>query len=460
MRLLELLNAPWAMTPEKLQELQAIYATHCRGEKIDIAALEARLGGPLNNEPSKYKILPGGVAVLPIEGVMAPKANLFMQISGGASTQMLGQQVRAAMADSMVTSMILAIDSPGGSVFGTPELGQIIREASAVKPIVSVAEAIMASAAYWAGSAANAVYITGPTVTVGSIGVLATHNYKPNASGVVTEVSAGKYKRIASTEAPLTKDGQAYLQSQVDHIYSVFVDAVAANRGTGTEAVLERMADGRVFIGQQAIDAGLVDGVSTVESMAEQLATNPTKFKTRHKAVFALGGLPGASAGAQPSPISAGAPPQQLQPPGPVSPSNPPPLKGQNMDRKTLEAEHPALFAALQTEFAAAGVKAEIERVAAVRAQSLPGHEALIDKLAADGTTTGPMAAMAVLAAESALRTAAAQAHLNDAPAAAKNTQAPADTAPTKEQLVAKATAYAAEHKVSMQDALKHFGVK
>lgn len=436
MKLLDLLMSAWAILPEQLREIQAIYAAHLRGDKIDIEAIEARLGRPLANDQQDYQIRQGGVAVLTLDGAMAPKANLFMRVSGGVSTQVAGQQIESAMVDPRVTAMVLAIDSPGGSVFGTPEFAATVREMAAVKPIVTVSEAQLASAAYWVGSGANAVYISGPTVQVGSIGVVASHNYDPNARGVTTEITAGKYKRIASTTAPLTEEGKAYIQDQVDHMYQVFVDAVASNRGTTPDAVLEHMADGRVFIGQQAIDRGLVDGVSTVDAMVEQMATNPAKFAKRRKAVFANGGLPPKPAGAQ-------AKATQTEPVL-LENSNPEKTKGSVMDRATLEQQHPALFAQLQAELSAsavatatasatatataAGAAAERARIADVRAQTLPGHEALVETLAFDGKTTGPEAAMAVMAAERARIAGAARAHANDAPAAVPHAAAPADS--------------------------------
>ena len=70
MKLLDVLTAPWAIEPAKLLEIQAIYATHLRGDKIDIEAVEKRLGRPLANETKAFDII-DGVAVLPIEGVIA-----------------------------------------------------------------------------------------------------------------------------------------------------------------------------------------------------------------------------------------------------------------------------------------------------------------------------------------------------------------------------------------------------
>lgn len=450
MKLLDLLLGAWAILPEQLTEIQAIYACHLRGEKIDIAALEARLGRPLASEQQQYQLREGGVAVLSLEGVMAPKANLFMQVSGGVSTQMAGKQVESAAVDPRVKAMILAIDSPGGSIFGTPELAATVRAFAEQKPIVTVSEATLASAAYWVASAANAIYISGPTVQAGSIGVVATHNYDPrNAKGSTTEITAGKYKRIASNTAPLSADGRAYLQSQVDHLYRVFVETVADNRRASTQDVLAHMADGRIFIGNQAIDAGLVDGISTVDAMAEQLASNPAKYASRVKAKFHL----------PPQPAGEQTEANQTPEPVPLKTSTPT-MKDPKMDRATLEQQHPALFAQLQAEFSAQATSAanalqsaaiasaandgaarERQRISDVRAQCLPGHQALIEQLAFDGKTTGPEAAMAVLAAERLSLAGAAAAHAADAPKPAPHASAPSDTTPSAKTLAANALA-------------------
>ena len=444
MSILEILRAPWAIAPDKLAEIQAIYDTHLRGDKIDIAAVEARLGHSLQNEPAAYTVQDGGVAVLNIDGVIAPKANLFTRISGGVSAQMAEQAVLDAMADPAVRSLLLAIDSPGGSVHGTPEVGAAIRQFAEKKPVVALATATMASAAYWLGSSANAVYISGPTCLVGSIGVVATHNYTPNAGGSVqTEIAAGQYKRIATTNAPLTKEGRAYMQAQVDHLYQVFVDAVSANRGASVEDVLAHMADGRVFVGQQAIDAGLVDGVSTMSALLEGMATQPDRYAQRRKAQFAV------------TPPSKGAG---------AAPKDKPPVKGKSMSdetitRASLEQDHAPLFAQVKAEFTALGAQQERDRIAGVRAQGLPGHEALIDKLAMDGKTSPGEAAMAVNAAQREEMNAKAKALDSDAPAAAKASAAPQDK-PVKKRAehAEEAKAYAAEHGVDFVSALKKLG--
>jgi signal peptide peptidase SppA len=420
MKLLDIITAPWAIEPSKLLEIQAIYATHLRGEKIDIPTVEARLGRPLDNtqQPKGYAIQ-DGVAILSLEGVIAKRANLFMEISGGVSTQLVERDLKAALADPAVHSIILAIDSPGGTVDGTITLANIV--AGAEKPVAALASGTMASAAYWIGSAASAgVYITDATTNVGSIGVVATHTDVSKAQAAqgikTTEIAAGKYKRIASQFEPLTKEGRQTIQDQVDHIYGLFVDAVAAHRGVSADSVLQNMADGRIFIGQQAIDAGLVDGVSTLDALVAQLNERRSS-----------GNQPGAGA----------APKAKTQTTGKPMP----------ITREQLAADEPGLLKSILAE----GAAQERARIQAVEDQLVPGHEALITALKFDGKSTGGDAAMAVLAAEKQARSSAAAANAADAPKPLPLTPATtvqaAESAPkTRQQIDAEAKAYVAAH--------------
>lgn len=454
MTLLDLITSAWAIEPEKLREIQAIYATHLRGEKIDIPAIEARLGRPLSNEQQQYSVEPGGVAVLRMSGVIAPKANLFMQISGGMSTQMATKQLESAMADPRVRSVVLAIDSPGGNVIGTPEMAAAVRAMSEEKPIVAHSDGAIASAAYWIGSAANAIYLSGPVVQAGSIGVVIDRTYNPASSMQQESVVAGRYKRIVKANEPLGEEARAIVQADVDYVYTLFVDDVARYRGTTSEQVLDRMADGRVFRGQQAIDAGLVDGVSTLDALVESLATDPAKHTTRRKAVFAAAALPSPSAGAAPKdkPSTREKEPAMAD----TNAATPAPIT-----RASFEQDHAPLFAQLRAEFSALGASQERDRIQAVLAvgEGLPGHEKLLAGLAYNGKTTAAEASLAVLAAEKQARAAATAAHAGDAPAAAKPSAAPADKGnKTKAEQTAEAKAYAKEKGIGFVEALKELG--
>jgi len=425
MKLLDIITAPWAIEPTKLLEIQAIYATHLRGEKIDLATVEARLGRPLDNTQQKGYAIQDGVAILQLEGVIAKRANLFMDISGGVSTQLAERDLKAALADPAVHSIILAIDSPGGTVDGTMTLADIV--ASAEKPVATLASGTMASAAYWIGSAASAgVYITDATTNVGSIGVVATHTDVSKAQAAqgikTTEIAAGKYKRIASQFEPLTKEGRQTIQDRVDHIYGLFVDAVAAQRGVSVDKVLQDMADGRIFIGQQAIDAGLVDGVSTLDALVATLNERRSSG----------------------NPAGAGAAPKSALKANSSKPTTGTPMP---ITREQLAADAPDTLAQILAE----GAASERARIQAVEAQAIPGHDALITALKFDGKSNGGDAAMAVLAAEKQTRSVAAARNAADAPqplplAPAATVQGAEDAPKTRQQIDADAKAYVAAH--------------
>ncbi len=274
MKLTDILGGLWAITPDMLDEIQNIYATHLRGPKVDIAGIEARLGRSLTNE-RRYMEVKDGVAVLSANGVMAKRANLFMDISGGVSTQILADEFKEALADPEVKSILMDLDSPGGAVDGTLELASLIRESRGQKPIIAFTDGMMTSGAYWVGSAADKVYISGDTTAVGSIGVIARHldysKYLDMQGVKSTEIKAGKYKGIGSEYKPLSDDDKAVIQADIDYVYSTFVNSVAEHRGLSVDN-LDEWAEARVFRGKQAIEAGLVDGVATRDSLLEQLS--------------------------------------------------------------------------------------------------------------------------------------------------------------------------------------------
>lgn len=292
MKLIDVLTSPWAILPEKLVEIQEIYKTHLRGERIDLAAVEAALGRPLDNQVKPYRV-DRGVATIFIDGVIAKRMNIFMKISGGTSSELAMKDFRQALADPDVHTILFNVDSPGGAVDGTQELAQEVARSRGAKEIVAFTDGLMASAAYWIASAADRIYISSDTVSVGSIGVVARHVDYSRAleqDGIkVTEITAGKYKRTSSAYEPLSERGRRTIQDELDYIYGVFLRDVAAHRGLSLETVKDDRddsipwADGRVFLGRQAMGAGLVDGVSTLVDLQENLAKHNGSYVSRVK---------------------------------------------------------------------------------------------------------------------------------------------------------------------------------
>ncbi len=261
-------GTPWAIMPSKLAEIRSILLARCRGERLsaDVIA-EARRTAP----PPRTA---GKVAVLPVFGTISQRPSMFS--SGGTSTEALGKQLDQAVADRDVRTIILNVDSPGGSVFGVAEVGAKIREARSQKQVIAVANSMAASAAYWIASQAGEIVVT-PGGMVGSIGVLTAHEdvsgMEEKAGVRTTLVSAGKYKTEGHPFGPLSDDARDEMQAQVDRYYGMFVDAVAKGRGRRNETVRNGFGQGRMVGAEAAVREGMADRVGTLEQTLARLGT-------------------------------------------------------------------------------------------------------------------------------------------------------------------------------------------
>lgn len=379
MKLLDIMTSPWAITAPVFSQIIDIYNAHVRGPKIDFAAVEARLqearaGRPMGRVRRELvgQITPEGVAVLDLEGPLAKRMSSVNAACEGTSTNLIADFFQQAVEDPQVKGIILNIDSPGGTVDGTMDLARAVFAARGRKPILALADGQACSAAYWIGAAADAFYLTNETSMAGSIGVVFTHVDASKALEkqglVVTEITAGKYKRAVSQFKPLDEQGAAMLQEFADDIYTLFVNDISSFRGVPVEQVLDRMAEGRVFMGQKAIDVGLVDGVATLDDLIAQIASGTRAPR------------PGAGAA--------------------LASSNPTSMKENPMDLKELREQHPELAKALVDEGRAEGRAEELARVKGCLDASKPGYESLALEKALDGQTAPGDAAMAVIAAE------------------------------------------------------------
>jgi signal peptide peptidase SppA len=186
------------------------------------------------------------------------------------STDSIGSQIDQLANDPSVRSIILDVNSPGGSVYGLEELTSKIRSAASKKRVVSVANSMMASAAYYTASAATKTFAA-PGSQVGSIGTIAVHvdeSAALEAEGVkYTFITAGKYKALGNNAEPLTPDAQAYYQDQVDQYYDMFLGAVAKNRGVAKSLVKSDYGQGKVLSAKDALKVGMIDGIRTLEDV-------------------------------------------------------------------------------------------------------------------------------------------------------------------------------------------------
>ena len=286
----EFLSTPWALMPERLNAVSAVMArwsSHApataevlAGIDVDKVAREAR-------RQTANSVSGGGIAVLPLYGVITQRGNMIEDVSGpgSVSTQKFAAALRQALADESVSQILIDIDSPGGSVYGVAELADEIVAARAQKPIIAIANSLAASAAYWIGCSASEFYVT-PGGEVGSIGVWQAHfDYSQAlaAEGVTpTLISAGTYKVEGNPYAPLEPEAQAFMQSRVDDYFLTFSKAVAKGRGVPIAQVRNGMGQGRVLGADAALEQNMVDGIVTLdETIRKMLLKARAQAKTK-----------------------------------------------------------------------------------------------------------------------------------------------------------------------------------
>ena len=172
--------------------------------------------------------------------------------------------------------MIVAVDSPGGTVSGGESLHNAIARVAAKKPVVTVMGGLAASAGYMISVPAERIFARESTLT-GSIGVLLETG---EVSGLLSKLGisadtivSGPLKDQPSFTHPLSDQGRAVLHGLVQDMYDQFVGMVAAGRHMTPDAV-RQLGDGRAYTGRQALKLGLVDQIGEERDARAWLATN------------------------------------------------------------------------------------------------------------------------------------------------------------------------------------------
>lgn len=370
---------PWAILPNSLEMIAAI----ARRENDPIEAVEAKLGRPLQN--TRKVTMRGTVAIVPVTGPIFRYANLFSEISGATSLDVLASDFNTALDDPNISAIVLNIDSPGGQAAGISEFAQMIK--NAYKPVTAYIDGDGASAAYWIASAADRIVVS-KTGEVGSIGAVVSIDRSAKGKDVLEIVSSQSPKKRPDLN---TDEGRAQIQARIDMFAQVFIEDVAANRGITVDKVLSDFGQGDMRMGAEAVALGMADEVSTLEAVLSGLLSNNTSGRMSMNTKTNAD-----NAATTDAPV---------------------------ITREFLAANHADIVSAISADAATA----ERNRIKDVQSQSLAGHDDLIQTLMFDGKTTGAEAAAQIVAAEQKLAKDRVTNIETDAPAVVPHATAPVD---------------------------------
>ena len=202
-------------------------------------------------------VLKSRVGLVTIEGVLGVDI----------STTDVIDELKEFREDSSIKAVIIRINSPGGTVAPAQEIYESVRKLREEKTVVVSMDALAASGGYYIAVAADKIFANPGTMT-GSIGVIMEI---PKVEGLMQKVGvktevikSGKHKDLASMFRTMSDGDREILQGLLDDVHGQFIDAVAEGRDMPSDRVRE-FADGRVFTGRQAHEAGLVDALGTLE---------------------------------------------------------------------------------------------------------------------------------------------------------------------------------------------------
>lgn len=255
----------WALTEDKLDEIVSVLAFRASGGEFTPEEIQARIG---DRNAGAITATGRDVAVIPIRGTIAHRMGGMADSSGGTSAEGIGRMLAQAAADPNVGTILYDVDSPGGTVTGVPELAAKMRALRGQKTQIALVNGMAGSAAYWLASQADEI-VSIPTGMAGSIGVFTAHadlSAKLEKEGVkVTVISAGKFKTEGNPTEPLSASALEFIQARVDEAYDWFAADVAAGRGVSVAAVKGGYGQGRALTAKDALAAGLIDKIETVD---------------------------------------------------------------------------------------------------------------------------------------------------------------------------------------------------
>lgn len=269
---------PWAILPEALEQLiqhdgdpvKGFVNVNTQAEREGRQACAFVTGASIEPYDHSFAMARvGSKAILPIVGFIRPAASTYMHAAGYVtSLSLAGRDFQRALEDPDIDEIILAIDSPGGIVTGNSDFSQMVYDARGTKKVTAFVDGYGASAGYYIASSAEEVVVSAQA-QLGSIGTQMTYvdwskfDEQTGIQEIVITSSQSPFKNAA----PTNEEGRKRLQARADALAQVFIEDVARNRGVSIDQVLEEFGQGDLFVGEQAVTAGLADRVGSFHKL-------------------------------------------------------------------------------------------------------------------------------------------------------------------------------------------------
>lgn len=270
-------NQVWAVTPEMYSVLENIVLERLDGHKPDASEIEARVDGKTYGSGSGA-VTGGAIVQINLHGVLMSRVQAMERLSGGNTPQRFASAIRQAADDPTVGTIVISVDSPGGSVAGIGVAAAAVAYAAGKKRTIAVIDDAAYSAAYWIVSGASEIVIP-ESGGVGSISVIMAHldrrEQLANIGIKPTVLRTGANKALGQEIEALTPTIRAKLEANMQKWHDLFVADVARGRGRTAAEVQAQWADGSTWLGQAAVDAGLADRVGDLHTVLAELNEPP-----------------------------------------------------------------------------------------------------------------------------------------------------------------------------------------
>lgn len=286
--LTQVVESKWAILPGSLEAIVELVQDHSstfarttfHQNENPMQAVIGTIGERING--TQFSTRAGSVGILHIDGPIIPRSVETASSGPSASLEKFSKELKLMEDDPKIDNIVISFDTPGGLVTGVSEFADFVRSLS--KPVTGFVYGYAASAGYWIASATTKLYGSS-TAEVGSIGTVAVfedrsaENERRGVKRFEIVSNLSPNKRLD----PQTDAGRQETLRILDQITELFVSDVARGRGKKYDDVMSSFGQGSMFIASEAVDRGMLDGITTLAALVDDLNNESSLSGSRRR---------------------------------------------------------------------------------------------------------------------------------------------------------------------------------